>query len=791
MCCVCICKGERLAQTVPAPKGHGFGTFGGVFTPSVLTILGVIMFMRANFVVGEAGILGAVVVLLVAQSITIFSAMSVCAISTNMQVRGGGAYFMISRVLGPEFGGAIGIALFFAQALSVPFYILGFAEALTLTVPSLQPYFLWITLVTAVLLAVIAIVGASIAVKAQYVIMGVLVLSITAFLGGAIQNFETERFHRNLMPPKVHTVIDQKRLPNEDQIDLEEVSEVDAEDLIQNLRESDSNRYNFWILFAIYFPAVTGILTGVNMSGDLKNPTRSIPLGTLWAVAVGFVVYLIQMMLCGGAYERIALVNSPYDVLKDNALLGAGFLVALGVSAATLSSALGSFLAAPRILQAVARDGILDCIRPFAKGMAPNDEPRRGLYLSAVMTVGVLVFCGGSGGAALNMVAGVITMFFLYTYGMINVAAFIEHFGRNPSFRPRFRYFHWFTALLGTAGCLLAALLINAGAALAAMVLILILLWRLKEKQLESTFGDARRGFYFETVRKNLLRLAATREDSRNWRPTILAFSGNPASRELLISYATWLESGRGIVYLANIVVGEFSERHPRSRAAIRQLDEFCRSNSLQAFPLSVVTPTVEEGVRALIQTAAIGPLPASIALFGWCGSADGAEKLLGNLRTARAMGMSQVVVKCGEFPMPETRKRIDIWWRGRRNGHLMAMLAHLMTGNWEWRKTTIRVLRLIENEAGREPALQALRPMIEGARFNAETQVVVSQEPFKQVLRNYSKDADCIFLGFELPEPDQTAPWHERFDDLLEDMPTTLLISAAQTPAGEEDLLA
>ncbi len=772
-------------------KGHGFGTFGGVFTPSVLTILGVIMFMRANFIVGEAGILGAVCILFIAQAITVFSAMSVCAISTNMQVRGGGAYFMISRVLGPEFGGAIGIALFFAQALSVPFYILGFTEALTLTAPSLQPHFLWISLVSALLLAVIAIVGARVAIRAQYFIMTGLVLSIIAFMGGAVNNFSTERFRKNLMPPRVHTGIDQERLPNESQVDLTGLTEAETETMLLGLRGSDRNRYTFWLLFAIYFPAVTGILTGVNMSGDLRDPTRSIPRGTLWAVAVGFAVYLVQMLLCGGAYERIELVNHPYDVLKDNALFGLGIFVALGVFAATLSSALGSFLAAPRILQAVARDRILTWIRPFGQGTPLTDEPRRGLYLTAGMTIGVLVFCANVGAGALNLIAGIITMFFLYTYGMINVAAFIERVSRNPSFRPRFRYFHSLTALLGTVGCLLAAFLINMIAALVALMLIVLLLWHLKERQLESTFGDARRGLYFETVRKNLLRLAATREDSRNWRPTILAFSGNPASREILVSYATWLESGRGIVYLANIVVGDFEERFARSRAAIRQLEEFCRNKRLQAFPLSIVSPTVEDGVNALLQMTAIGPLPASIALFGWCGRADGLPAFLRHLRTAHVMGMSNILVMANDLATaPHVSKRIDVWWRGRRNGSLMAMLAHLMRGNWEWRQTTIRVLRMIENEAGREPALRALRELIGNARLDATAELVVSREPFGDVLRRYSNDADCIFLGFELPQPEYAEAWHSHIQNMLADMPTTLLINAAPVAAGDEDLL-
>ncbi|MHC4915182.1 MAG: amino acid permease, partial [Planctomycetota bacterium] len=325
---------ERNGQT--QPRGNRFGTFGGVFTPSILTILGVIMFMRANFVVGHGGIRNAVLILLIAKSITLLTALSASAIGTNMRVRGGGAYYLISRVLGPEFGGAIGIALFCALALSVPFYILGFTEALVRSVPVLEPHFSLLTFAGAAVLFFVAYVGAGWAIKTQYVIMTFLFLAIVAFTGGQIANFSAERFAANWGPA------DAARMP------------------------SGTVVLSFWALFAIYFPAVTGIDAGINMSGDLGDPTRSIPRGALAAVGVGFMVYLSQMLLGGGAYERYAadgpnMIEQPYQLLRDFALFGqvGAIAVVLGVFAATLSSALGSYLGGPRVLQAVSRDRIL------------------------------------------------------------------------------------------------------------------------------------------------------------------------------------------------------------------------------------------------------------------------------------------------------------------------------------------------------------------------------------------------------------------------------------------------
>jgi amino acid transporter len=352
-----------------------FGTFGGVFTPAILTILGVIMFMRANFVVGQAGVLGALSILVLAKTITLLTTSSIGAISTNMRVRGGGAYFLISRVLGVEFGGAIGIALFFALALSVPFYILGFAEALVRSYPFLVPHFQIITLGTAVVLFSLAYFGAGWVIKTQYIIMAFLFLAILAFLGGALVHFSFDTLQQNLFP---------------------EYSPTD-------LTDSSTPLFTYWAIFAIYFPAVTGIDAGVNMSGDLKDPGHSIPRGTLAAVGVGFLVYFAQIIVFGGAFERQALIAAPYKLLHDSAIFGWSLLVTLGVVAAALSSALGSYLGAPRVLQAVSRDRILNFLRFFSKGSKKGNEPRRALLLTCAITIGVLLWAGNeSGGRALT-----------------------------------------------------------------------------------------------------------------------------------------------------------------------------------------------------------------------------------------------------------------------------------------------------------------------------------------------------------------------------------------------------
>ena len=249
-------------------KGHQFSTFAGVFTPSILTILGAIMFLRAGYVIGQAGILNAILILLAAKAISLTTALSMSAIATNTPVKSGGAYFLISRALGPQFGGSIGLALFLAQALSVPFYILAFANGLMTDAPRLGPWFGAIALAAAVLLFIVNWISSGAAIRLQYLIMTILFLAIAAFLGGALIRFDSTHFLANLKPSYEPPIS------------------------------------GFWAIFAIYFPAVTGILAGVNMSGDLKNPARSLVRGTLAAIAVGFVVYLLEILLCGGSTAR-------------------------------------------------------------------------------------------------------------------------------------------------------------------------------------------------------------------------------------------------------------------------------------------------------------------------------------------------------------------------------------------------------------------------------------------------------------------------------------------------------
>ncbi len=743
---------KEKAKSVPS--SNELGTFGGVFTPSILTILGVIMFMRAGFVIGQAGILHALLILLLAKCISSLTSISIAAVSTNTPVAGGGAYFLISRALGPEFGGAIGLALYLAQAVSIPFYILGFTESVVRTFPEATSNCRNIALATACILFLIAYVGARWAIKAQYLIMTILGLSIFAFMGGAALHFGGQTLAENWRPDY--------RIPD----------------------------MSFWVLFALYFPAVTGIMAGVNMSGDLKDPGRSIPRGTLAAVGVGLLIYGAQIFLCGGAQTRTQLVESSFETLRSQALLGAGFLVVAGVFAATLSSAIGSLLGAPRVLQAVARDGVISQLRFFGRGAAGRDEPRRALWLTLGIALTIILWAGGdSGGGAFNVLASVVTMFFLYTYGMINLAAFVESFSGNPSFRPRFKYYHWLPAVLGALGCASTAFLIDPTSAVLAAVLVVLFYAYLRRRVLQVRFGDARWGFAYTRLRNNLLRLSRMPVHPKNWRPTLLVLEGNPKERPTLATYALWIGSDRGIVTLARVLVGDPAEIERLRKPATDQLNHFLDQSGFQALTSVVVSEDLDEGLTSLLKGHPLSPLRPNTVMMGWSSNPERAAAFLHHLNTVRRLGMSLILLDDRNLSSESLTRRIDVWWRGQENGYLMMLVAHLLTLNWEWSRAKVRLLRLIRDEAGREPSREALKELVNKARMDAQAEVVVSEDPLPQVLERHSGDASVVILGFKVPEDSEGEAFRFQmhFERMLSRLPPTLLVSSS----GEADVLA
>ena len=456
-----------------------FGTMAGVFTPTFLTILGVIMYIRHSWVVGNAGVIGALLIIIIAVAITLSTALSLSSITTNIRIGSGGAFSLISQSLGLEIGGAIGIPFFFSQAIAVAMYIFGFREGLQSLMPEFSPVLL--DLMVFSLVMTIAFISTSFAFKIQYAIMVIIILSIVSIVGGLFVN-------------ELH-------------YDFAWFGDYPGS------KENNFSGSSFWLVFAVFFPAVTGVMAGANMSGDLKNPRRSIPNGTISAVIITTIVYMGLAFVAGMLATQSELVEN-YNVFIDKSYFPP--IVLAGLLGATLSSALGSFVGAPRILLALGDKRILPKSKFLSKTNAKG-EPFNAMIITAV----IVIF--GLSLRDLNTVAPLITMFFMITYAMVNIVALIEQSLSLPSFRPTLKI-PVIIPVIGAFGSLTVMFIINAAVALTALILIVVFYFYLVKKKLISEAGDSRSGLFTalaEWSTKKTTELSPKRE-VRSWRPDLL-----------------------------------------------------------------------------------------------------------------------------------------------------------------------------------------------------------------------------------------------------------------------------
>ena len=744
-------------------EATGLGTFGGVFTPSILTILGVIMYLRFGWVVGQVGLTQTMVIVTIATSITFLTALSISAIATDKVIRAGGAYYMISRSLGIETGGAVGIPLYFAQALSVALYTIGFAESFINVFPRFN--IVVIALITTILVTALALASADIAIKAQYVIMAAIALSLISLAFG-------------------HDVT---RIPSDTSYALV------SPDYVAGPEELVVREVGFWGVFAVFFPAVTGIMAGVNMSGDLKDPIRSIPRGTLAAVIVGYIVYMLIpfILVSRTPGESAALLNPSEMIMRRIAFDGNRFVVdsiVLGVWGATLSSAIGSILGAPRILQALARDNVLPrSLRWLGKGNGPTDDPRIGTLFTLGLVLAVVML------GSLDLIAPVLSMFFLTTYLVLNVAAGLEGFLQSPSFRPSFKV-HWSLSLLGALGCIGVMFLINPVATVAALVIVgLIYIW-LERRQIESTWGDVRQGIWMTVVRTALLNIDDN-PDPKNWRPHLLVLSGTPTKRWHLIEFARSFTHNRGLITVANILPSGSRSIAQQEKAEVL-LRDFLDRKGVQAFAKIITADDPFDGTKQLLESYGMGPLVPNTLLIGDSEDPDPAsvERYCNTIKVCHGAKRNVIVVRDEDHgeevpdslspPMfgKDRAKRIDVWWGGlQSNGGLMLILAYLLRTSWQWRAAEIRLKLVVNDEVGADAAETNLTNLTNSLRIGAKSEVILSEgRPFNDILKASSADADLVFLGLAVPE-DNPIEYYETLQNRVAGLPTTVLVLAAE----------
>ena len=736
------------ATTGPAatvPQAEKFGAFLGVYTPSVLTILGLIMYLRFGWVVGNLGMGWTIFVVLVASSITAVTALSASAIATNMKVGVGGEYYMVSHSLGLEMGGAIGIPLYLSRTLSITFYCFGLSESILSLVPNSGALPEWTAqaLTAALIIVICGVSGhsAGLALKLQIPIMTAVGLSLLALAAGVF------------------------------------TGDLRAPEMAATYRTAPEG---FWYVFAVFFPAVTGFTAGIGMSGDLKDPRGSIPKGTLAAVLTGTAIYVAVPILLGST-ARVSLdeLSEPGRVIWTSVALFGPWLVYPGVWGAIVSSAFGSALGGPRVLQALASDGL---VPRFLSRTSRTGQPTVATLFSALIALGAVALGG------LNTVAQFVTVLFLTLYVTINMSAALERLTGDPSYRPTINI-PWAVSLAGAAGAIAVMFLINPVACIAAITFELLLYVSFRRRVLRRHWGDVRAGFWTAVTRFSLLKLKAYSRDPRNWRPQILVFIDDPARRSGLVRLATWLNSDRGLVTACQLVVGDLEIQHVEIEERRREMEEALDAEGLIAFAQVNVVPELERGVIDVTQASGLPGLQTNTIMTGWPENPDHQATVMRLLRAMSNAGRSTVLVRLNWRGEPGQLKRIDLWWRGReRNGDLMLLLAYLLTHNPEWQNAAIHMHSIVETEAEGQEMEASLAALIPETRIDAEAEVILRDPAVRvtDLIGDHSEDADIVFLGLRDPEAGEEASYAETLTQLSDRLPTTVFVRNGSEFAGQ-----
>jgi amino acid transporter len=671
-----------------------FGTFGGVFTPDVLTILGVIMYLRLGWVVGNAGFIGALAIILMAKTITICTALSMSSITTNIKIGAGGAYSIISKSLGLEAGGSVGIPFYISQTLSTALYIIGFTEGWMRIFPG-HPALL-ISIITWIVLLSVSYISTHFAIRIQYFIIVIIALSIVSFF---------------LTPAQ----------PNENMV------------LIGQFEDAD-----FWLVFAIFFPAVTGIMAGANMSGDLENPRKAIPQGTLLAICVTLLIYV--------AIAYVAATFIPQTELRQNQMAMVDFalwapLVLMGILAATFSSALGSIIGAPRILQALAEQKTIPYYKLFAT-KTKNNEPRNALIFTAAL-IALALFFGN-----LDALASLITMFFLITYGMLNLVVFIQQSMQIISFRPSFKIPR-FVSLLGAVGCGFIMVLINPIFSILAIIIIIILYVWLGRRGLQTEGGDIRGGMFLVIAEKASRIATKFPRHQVTWKPDLLLPIDDPQV------WSGSLHFIRNITYPSGSIFA-FTVKEQSEEKTENELKDLVSPLDKQGI---LVNSTVIEdtnfvhGARLVIQTLKGGSFRPN-TLFLTLGSDNKNDGILNQIvMQATKYDIGSIILRQHPRLAFGMQKDVNFWIRDKSpNWHLGMLIALQLQLNWEGQ---LNLITATASDGDKRRLQYFLERLSDKARLPSETEFHVLVGSFKENLSSApGADINIFGLADELPFP-------------------------------------
>ena len=702
------------------PVKATFGMLDGVLARCLLNIWGVILYLRLGWVVGSAGIGLATVIMLVGALVTVMTTMSLSAICTNGEVKGGGAYYLISRALGPQFGGSIGILFFAANAVAVALYVAGFAEVIVeMSRSNLfdDPDGAWdfrlFGILTLVLLLIVVLIGVAWVVKVQLALLGLLILSFVFFIVGTF------------LEPKPEIGF----------------GGYGSGNLASNFGpEEDFGVAKFFDVFAIFFPAVTGIMAGANISGELRNANKAIPTGTLLSIGISTVVYIVLGFIMGAVAEREFEYTDPATGTEMRGLLHDSLLfqkisawepvVVGGIFAATLSSALASLVGAPRIMQSLCEDKLFPFLNFFNK-LNGQGEPVRAYLLTFVVAV-VFLMVGD-----LDTIAPLITNFFLIAYALINYACFAASHSQSPGWRPSFKYYNKWVSLLATVLCIGIMFLIDWLTALITFFCGAVIYGYLVWKQPAVNWGHAGQARAYVSAVSSLFKLQRVREHVKTFRPSFLCLTGPPESRTGLLAFAMSFEASAGVVVCGNVVVGDFHDTAKEFHQA--RSDTYLEENGIRAFQEVVVADSLRQGVRGLLQLTGLGKLRANTMVMGfkneWREESVTQPHLVDDyvnvLTDAMDLDFGVVVVRTSNLDMtvdlrPDGRPdgRIDVWWLAD-DGGLTLLLPYLLSTSDHWRHCSLRLVTICPRDSTLVETEQTMRTLLDKARVVAEVLVI------------------------------------------------------------------
>lgn len=698
-----------------------FGTAPVYFT-AVSTILGAILFLRFGFAVGTLGFWGTILIILMGHAVTIPTAMAISELATNKRVEGGGEYFIISRSFGLNIGATIGIALFLSQAISVAFYIIAFTEAfefffnfvadkLAVILPR-QVVSLPVTLVLGIL---ILRQGSNMGVKTLYVVVAILFITLLLFFLG--------KPDADSMAPG--------QLP------------------VRDIR----NMGDFFMVFAIVFPAFTGMTAGVGLSGDLRNPARSIPIGTILATLTGLVIYILVIYKMSVSASSEEMLDN--QLIMSKIALGGAVIVPLGLAASTLSSALGSFMVAPRTLQALANDTSFPSMRlnRWLAAERSNDAEPVNATLVTLLIAFVFVTLGD-----VNAVAEIISMFFLVTYGSLCLISFLNHFGSSPSYRPSFRS-RWYLSLTGFVVSVIVMFRINTLYAITAIILIVMIYsyinhYHKNRKGLESLFANT----LFQ-INRNLqvfLQKSENKKKEKEWRPGVICISKDSFRRERAFKLLNWLSYSYGFSTYLHRIDGYYSRATSQQAAEeLARLIDIYETSHNHVYVDTIISPSYTSAIVQAIQVPGISGMENNMVVFEYDKeNPENLGEIIDNIRLIKAGNFDICLLASAVRDMVYS-KGIHVWinFSEPENASLLILLSFIISGHPDWRKSFIKVFGTCQPGCSKDTRRELSDLITSGRLPITETNIeIIEVEPggsVKSLINERSATAALVMTDF------------------------------------------